>query len=113
MGNTGGRSDELPVDVPAGSYVIPADCVSHCGEGNTLAGVEALDRMFGKQSSRASGGAVPIKISDGEYVVSPERVSALGDGDMKRGHAVLDALVKKMRDDHIRTLKTLPGPAKG
>lgn len=113
MGKTGGRSDELPVDVPSGSYVIPADCVSHCGEGNTLAGVEALDRMFGRQSSRASGGAVPIKISDGEYVVSPEKVQELGGGDMQRGHAILDSLVKRIRDDHIRTLKSLPGPAKG
>jgi hypothetical protein len=43
-GKTGGRADALPVDVPAGAYVIPADVVAAFGEGNTEAGMHALDR---------------------------------------------------------------------
>ena len=42
-----GRTDRLPIHVYSGSYVIPADIVSGLGEGNTLAGYEAIKRMFG------------------------------------------------------------------
>src|SRR5690242_19161181 len=49
-GPTGGRADKLPVSVPAGSFVIPSDCVSGMpGAGsNTEAGMRELDKMFGK-----------------------------------------------------------------
>mgnify|MGYP001615768188 CR=1 FL=1 len=109
-GATGGRTDALPVDVPAGAYVVPADVVSALGEGNTGAGFEKLTRSFGKPG-RAAGGAVPIKISDGEFVVTPEQVAKLGNGDMDQGHRVLDAIVKKIRAEHIKTLSELPPPA--
>jgi hypothetical protein len=33
-----GRTDHLPMHVPHGAYVLPADIVSGMGEGNTLAG---------------------------------------------------------------------------
>ena len=42
-----GRTDHLPVSVPSGSYVIPADIVSAMGEGNTNAGFKILRRVFG------------------------------------------------------------------
>lgn len=115
VGATGGRADELPVEVPAGAYVIPADIVAYLGEGNTLAGMEQLKAMFGESeaAARAAGGAVPILISDGEFVVSPGQVAAAGNGDLARGHKVLDAMVLKLRKAHIDTLKSLPGPAKG
>lgn len=41
-----GRTDHLPVHVPNGSYVIPADIVSAMGEGNTMAGFKQVRRMF-------------------------------------------------------------------
>lgn len=41
-----GRTDRLPLDVPAGSYVVPADVVSGLGEGNSMAGIKTLDLMF-------------------------------------------------------------------
>ncbi len=114
VGATGGREDALPVDVPHGSFVVPADVVSHLGTGNSLAGMERLKEKFGEAAprSRADGGAVPIRISDGEFVVSPEQVAKIGGGDMERGHKVLDQLIIKLRADHIKTLKSLPGPAK-
>lgn len=113
IGETGGREDAKPVDVAAGSYVIPADCVSALGEGNSMAGHQHLNKVFGEAATRAAGGAIPILISDGEHVLTPEQVEKIGGGDMKRGHQVLDALVKKVRAAHIETLKSLPGPAKG
>lgn len=115
VGATGGRTDALPVSVPNGAFVIPADVVSAVGEGNSLSGMDRLKQQFGEPSprGRASGGAVPIKISDGEFVLSPDQVAKIGGGDMDRGHAILDRLILKLRGDHIKTLQALPGPAKG
>ena len=42
-----GRTDHLPVHVPSGSYVIPADVISGMGEGNTNAGFKIMRRVFG------------------------------------------------------------------
>ena len=125
-----GRTDHLPMHVPSGSYVIPADIVSAMGEGNTMAGFRQMKLMFsglpygGKEGapygasglpySRASGGGVdngvPIIAAGGEYVLTPEQVTAAGDGDMDRGHKVLDEFVKRYRAKTIKTLQKLPGP---
>jgi hypothetical protein len=115
VGETGGREDKLPVDVPSGSFVIPSDIVSALGQGNSLAGCKALDKTFGadNRQHRANGGqAVPILISDGEYVVAPEAVAKIGHGDMDLGHKTLDALVGTIRQQHIKQLKSLPPPAR-
>ena len=42
-----GRTDHLPIHVPSGSYVIPADIISGMGEGNTIAGFKHMRRIFG------------------------------------------------------------------
>ena len=102
-----GRTDHLPVHVPSGSYVIPADIVSAMGEGNTSAGFEHIKRMFGgmpyggkgdtpyasggpygAELARADGGAAERNIgaptacvlAGGEYVIPPHHVVAAGDG---------------------------------
>lgn len=114
----GGRTDTLPVDVPSGCYVIPADIVSSLGEGDTEAGTAALDRMFGHSArvGKALGGdvgeRVPIIAAGGEYIVSPEDVAALGGGDLKRGHDELDRFVKRQRAKTVKTLSKLPGPVR-
>ena len=41
-----GRTDHLPMHVPSGSYVIPADIISAMGEGNTMAGFEVAKSIF-------------------------------------------------------------------
>ena len=41
-----GRTDHLPMNVPSGSYVIPADIIGAMGEGNTMAGFKIAKRMF-------------------------------------------------------------------
>ena len=115
MGATGGRADELPISVPSGSFVVPADVVSSLGGGNTTAGMDHLQKQFTHSGTgRANGGSVPvpIKISDGEFVISPEDVAAIGGGDMAKGHKTLDAMMVKLRKDHIKTLAALPPPSK-
>lgn len=104
-----GRTDHLPMNVPSGSYVIPADIVSALGEGNTMAGFRILNEVFGEQQV---GDQEPTEIiaAGGEYVVSPESVARIGGGNLENGHEILDDFVKKYRAQTVQTLKTLPGP---
>lgn len=132
-----GRTDHLPMHVPSGSYVIPADIISAMGEGNTIAGFKHMRRMFSgnpyggaagspyggppgapygePMPGKAAGGetaSVPIVAAGGEYVLSPDEVRMAGEGDLELGHKVLDQFVKKYRAETIKTLKNLPGPKK-
>lgn len=54
-----GRTDKLPISVPAGSYVLPADIVSGLGQGNSDAGNAILSKMFksGPMGMKTAGGA--------------------------------------------------------
>lgn len=132
-----GRTDKLNLNVPTGSYIIPADIPSAIGQGNSDAGSAILNKMFTKgpygmnlskskgprigarHSSLSSmhfakggqvGGATPIVAAGGEYVIHPETIRDLGNGDIGLGHSILDAFVKHVREKHIKTLKKLPGP---
>ena len=113
-----GRTDHLPMHVPSGSYVLPADIVSSLGEGNTMAGFRAVKLMFKKApyNALATGGhvgnPVPIVAAGGEYVLSPDEVIWAGGGDLDAGHRELDKWVKATRAELIKTLKALPGPKK-
>lgn len=136
--NVAGRTDKLPMRLRAGSYVIPAATVSSLGEGNSLAGANALDKLFSlgpygapktqtpygaresgstrsmKRPMRfADGGDVPpvdVIVAGGEYIVPPQTVAELGNGDLTHGHSVLDEFVKHIKSKTIKTLKNLPGP---
>lgn len=127
-----GRTDRHNMRVPAGSYVIPAETISHLGQSNTAAGMKVVQSMFGSPGpygvkampirrslgvrKKAEGGAigepVPVVTAGGEYVIDPEVVTAIGDGDIDRGHQVLDQWIMTMRKDHIKTLRSLSPPAK-
>jgi len=113
VGDTGGRADKVPMKVPDGSYVIPADIVSGLGEGNTGAGMVQLGKMFPKSKPRImreSPGAVPILAADGEFVVSPDSILDRWD-DLAYGHQALDAWVLHERQQLIETLEGLDPPA--
>lgn len=111
-----GRTDKHPMRVASGSYVIPADIVSHLGQNNTLAGAKFLKRKFGQGGTIqfANGGEVPtevpIVVAGGEFILSPEQVAAVGKGDMKAGHDKLDKMVLDTRKHHIKTLRNLKPP---
>ena len=133
-----GRTDHLPMNVPSGSYVIPADIIGAMGEGNTMAGFKVANRMFSSKSYMehgatpyaggpmpygaskgpygshlATGGSAPaveIVAAGGEYVIDPKDVTHLGDGDIDHGHEILDHFVTGYRKKTINTLKKLPGP---
>lgn len=118
--DSGGRTDNIPIDVIPGSYIVPADVVSALGQGNTMAGIKVLDNMFPPQmeppkaqgtAKRAEGGRVPIIVAGGEFKVDPYHVAALGEGDVQAGADMLDEWVQDVRQQHIQTLSKLPGPA--
>ena len=55
-----GRTDHLPMHVPSGAYVIPADIISAMGEGNTTAGFKVAKSIFDTpfySASKAGAGA--------------------------------------------------------
>lgn len=106
-----GRTDHLPINVPSGAYVIPADIVSAMGEGNTMAGFQILNDMFGIQQLGNEVGT-EIVAAGGEYVISPDACTKVGGGDIERGHRILDEFVKKYRASTVKTLQKLPGPKK-
>lgn len=105
-----GRTDHLPINVPSGAYVIPADIISGMGEGNTMNGFKNANRMWGKQRLYGDEIATPIVAAGGEYVIAPKSVEEIGGGDVDAGHSELDKFVKQFRADLIKTLKELPGP---
>jgi hypothetical protein len=114
-----GRTDHLPMHVPSGSYVIPADIVSAIGEGNTEHGFDIIDYMV--KERMAAGGDVdgmdeanPVAIvaAGGEYVIPPGAVKGFGGGDLDTGHKALDEWVKSERATTIATLQKLPPPRK-
>jgi hypothetical protein len=115
-----GRTDHLPMHVPSGAYVIPADIISAMGEGNTMAGFKIMNDIVkqygGIQPRMADGGAagqkVAIVAAGGEYVIPPEVVVSMGNGSMDSGHTELDQFVRKMRAKTVKTLRSLPGPKK-
>lgn len=113
-----GRTDHLPMHVPSGAYVIPADIISAMGEGNTMSGFKVANSIFSTRKFGTPGAdagissTVPIVAAGGEYVIHPDDVVRIGNGDIDAGHKVLDSFVKRMRAKTVATLKSLPGPKK-
>lgn len=63
-----GRTDKLPMKVPAGSYVLPADIPSALGQGNSAAGGQILKHMF-------SSGPYGLGTMHGGSRVTPPRLN--------------------------------------
>lgn len=109
--NVAGRTDHLPINVPSGAYVLPADIVSAMGEGNTMAGFKVANNVFGVQAASPEDEPVEIVAAGGEYVIDPRNVAGrVGGGDIDAGHLNLDDFVKAYRAKTIQTLSKLPGP---
>lgn len=113
ISHVAGRTDHHDMNVPNGAFVVPADVVSGLGEGNSLAGMKVIERMF--PHPRADGGSsgepVPIAAAGGEVVLSPEQLTAKF-GDLDHAHKAMDAWVVHERKKIIKTMSKLPGPAK-
>jgi hypothetical protein len=126
-GDAPGRVDVHEAKVPDGSYVVSADVISHLGQNNSDAGLKMAEHMFGPKSNyasmageerhaggKATGAGKPVDcvLAGGEYAIAPNVVRAIGRGDVDLGHKILDKWSMDVRKDHIRTLASLPPPAK-
>lgn len=106
-----GRTDHHPMDVPASSYVIPADIISALGEGNTLSGMKVVEAMFPEPANSEQHEPIPIAAAGGEVVLSPGQLKAKFGDDLDHAHKAMDEWVKVERKKLIKTLRRLPGPA--
>jgi hypothetical protein len=92
-----------------GSFVVPADVVSHFGNGSTDAGLEALRNHLGAEAIRGHGdgmsdsiptnidGRQEARVANGEALVSPDRVKQLGNGSADVGAKKLYSMMNKVR----------------
>jgi hypothetical protein len=91
------------------------------GQGSTTPYGQGGDSPYGHELPHKAGGGssgddededegVPIVAAGGEHVYHPREVAKIGNGDVDLGHDILDAFVKAYRAEHIKTLKSLPGP---
>ena len=92
-----------------GSFVVPADVVSHFGNGSTDAGLEALHNHLGAEPIRGHGdgmsdsiptdidGKQPARVANGEALVHPEKVKELGNGSADAGAKKLYQMMNRVR----------------
>ena len=92
-----------------GSFVVPADVVSHFGNGSTDAGLDTLQRHFGASPIRGHGdgmsddiptnidGKQEARVANGEAVIHPEKVKQIGKGSADAGAKKLYAMMDKVR----------------
>jgi hypothetical protein len=96
-----------------GGFVVPADTVSHFGNGSTDAGLKLLSSRLGAKPIKGRGdgmsdsipaminGKQPARIADGEAYVPPEMVKKIGKGSPEAGAKRLYNMMDKVR--HART----------
>ena len=94
-----------------GGFVVPADVVSHLGNGSTDAGLKHLHRSMGAKPIRGAGdgmsdsikttidGKQPARIADGEAYIPPHAVQQRG------GAKNLYNMMNKVRKDRTGTTK--------
>lgn len=97
-----GQSSAMPYGQSSGPYghELP----------HKAGGGPAHDRVHPSGDDDDDDSGVPIVAAGGEHVYHPREVAKFGNGDVDLGHDILDAFVKQYRAEHIKTLKSLPGP---
>jgi hypothetical protein len=100
-----------------GSFIVPADVVSHFGNGSTDAGLRALHGHLGATPIMGDGdgmsddihtsidGKQPARVANGEALVSPDRVKELGKGSTDAGAKKLYAMMNRVRKARTGTTK--------
>jgi hypothetical protein len=101
------------VNMQDGGFVVPADTVSHFGNGSTDAGLKLLGSKLGAKPIKGRGdgmsdsisaminGKQPARIADGEAYVPPQMVKKIGKGSPEAGAKRLYNMMDKVR--HART----------
>ena len=105
-----------------GSFVVPADVVSHIGNGSSEAGLKALARKYGAKPIKGAGdgmsdsipttiaGRERARVADGEAVIGPEVTAKVGP---KKLYDMMDKVRKartgtKKQGKQINSMQYLP-----
>ena len=92
-----------------GGFVIPADVVSHFGNGSSSAGLELLAQKMGAEPIKGQGdgmsdsipaaidGREKALVANDEAYISPQMVQRLGDGNMDAGSKKLAQMMERIR----------------
>jgi len=92
-----------------GGFVIPADVVSHFGNGSSSAGLELLAQKMGATPIKGAGdgmsdsipaaidGREKALVANDEAYLSPQMVERLGNGDMDAGSQKLAQMMEQIR----------------
>jgi hypothetical protein len=103
----------------SGGFVIPADVVSHFGNGSSDAGLKVLAARIGAEPIRGRGdgmsdsiptnvdGQEKARVAHEEAYMSPEKVARLGGGDARKGAQKLRDMMASIRQ--ARTGSTQQG----
>lgn len=105
-GRSGGQTDDRPIKIPEGAYVMDATTVSLLGDGNSNHGAEQLKKLEDKflksgisKLEDSPERSIHAMVSDGEYILAKPVVTMLGGGDNRKGAKFLDNMRKELRKD--------------
>ena len=97
-------------ELESGGFVIPADVVSHFGNGSSDAGLKLLAAKLGAEPIRGEGdgmsdsiattidGREPAKVAHEEAFVSRDKVAQIGGGDARKGAQKLRDMMARIRE---------------
>jgi hypothetical protein len=96
-------------------FVIPADVVSHLGNGSSEAGLKLLVSNLGAEPIKGEGdgmsdsipttigGKQEARVANDEAFISPEMVKKIGGGDAEKGAKKLYAMMDRVREERTGT----------
>lgn len=103
--------------IAANGFVLPADVVSHFGNGSSEAGLKLLASKIGATPIKGEGdgmsdsiktkidGVQEARVANDEAYVSPEMVKKLGNGSPEKGARKLYAMMDQIREARTGTTK--------
>jgi hypothetical protein len=103
-----------------GAFIVPADVISHLGNGSSEAGMKIVrDRLKGRPINGPGdgmsdsipttiAGKQPARVANEEAEIPPEVVAALGGGSLEKGAKKLYEMMDKIRQDRTGKKKQAP-----
>jgi hypothetical protein len=103
-----------------GAFIVPADVISHLGNGSSEAGMKIVQERLKGRPIKGPGdgmsdsipttiaGKQPARVANEEAEIPPEVVAALGGGSLEKGAKKLYAMMDKIRQDRTGKKKQAP-----
>jgi len=103
-----------------GAFIVPADVISHLGNGSSEAGMRIVQERLKGRPIKGPGdgmsdsipttiaGKQPARVANEEAEIPPEVVAALGGGSLEKGAKKLYEMMDKIRKDRTGKKKQAP-----